>query len=118
MRRVATRVAAAEGARVIVFGHTHRPRLETLENNTTLVNCGTWGWLGGHDPTEAEAWHDLFTCPSQITPRHHLTYARIDYDEQDVPSAQLLDFADQQRGTHTTDDQVALGVYWTASDWP
>jgi len=109
MRRVATRVAAAEGARVIVFGHTHCPRLETLDNHTTLVNCGTWGWLGGYDPTEAEAWHDLFTRPSQITPRHQLTYARIDYDEQDMPHAQLLDFTDQQKRTNKPDGQVAPG---------
>jgi hypothetical protein len=107
MRRVATRVAAAEGARVIVFGHTHRPCLETLESSTTLVNCGTWSWLGRCDPTEIDVWYRLFTRHDQATPRHHLTYARIDYDEQDVPHAQLLDFTKRQGG-NATGDQGAL----------
>jgi hypothetical protein len=107
MRRVASRVAAAEGAHIIVFGHTHRPCLETLEDGTTLVNCGTWGWLGGCNPTEADVWQELFARHDQITPRHHLTYARIDYDEQDKPHAQLLDFAERQPGV-VNDDQGAL----------
>ena len=103
MRRVATRVAAAEGAHVIVFGHTHRSCLETFESGTTLVNCGTWGWLGGCDPTEANDWQELFARHNQTTPRHHLTYARIDYDEQDKPCAQLLDFVERQAGAETSD---------------
>jgi hypothetical protein len=107
MRRVATRVAAAEGARVIVFGHTHRPCLETLEQHTTLVNCGTWGWLSGYDPIEAGIWQGLFAQSDHITPRHYLTYARIDYDEQDTPHAQLLDFSRQQ-GETTSEEQVGL----------
>jgi hypothetical protein len=108
MRRVATRVADAEGAHIIVFGHTHRPCLEILEEGTTLINCGTWGWLGGCDPTEANVWHKLFTSQEHTTPRHRLTYARIDYDEQDVPHAQLLDFAERQ-GKNVIGDPGALG---------
>jgi len=108
MRRVAARVAVAEGAHIIVFGHTHRPCLETLEEGTTLVNCGTWGWLGGCDSTKGDDWKELFARHDQITPRHHLTYARIDYDKQDMPRAQLLEFAERQPGV-VNDDQVALG---------
>jgi UDP-2,3-diacylglucosamine pyrophosphatase LpxH len=108
MRRVASRVAAAEGARVIVFGHTHCPSLETLEDGTTLVNCGSWQWLGGYDPTEAGVWRGLFMRPDRFRPRHRLTYARIDYDEQGVPQAQLLEFARSQR-EDTVGDQLALG---------
>jgi len=108
MRRVATRVAVAEGAHVIIFGHTHRPCLETLEDGTTLVNCGTWGWLGGCDPTKGDDWKELFGRHDQITPRPHLTYARIDYDKQDIPRAQLLEFAERQPGV-VNSDQVALG---------
>ncbi len=93
MRRVAGRLAAAEGARVIVFGHTHRPGLETLEDGATLINCGSWQWLGGYDSTDAQAWRELFGRPDWPRPRHRLTYAHIDYDEQDSPQAQLLDFA-------------------------
>lgn len=107
MRRVATRLAAAEGAHVIVFGHTHRPCLETLEDGTTLVNCGTWGWLGGIDPTKADDWQQLFAHHDQTMPRQHLTYARIDYDEQDKPRAQLLDFVQRLPGA-VIDDQSGL----------
>ncbi|GAB4529012.1 MAG: hypothetical protein Kow0063_05710 [Anaerolineae bacterium] len=106
MRRVARRVTDAEGARVVVFGHTHRPCLEMLEDNTTLINCGTWSWLGGHDPTTADTWQELFLQPDQITASHRLTYARIDYDEQDVPHASLLDFAGQQGKANARDQQI------------
>jgi UDP-2,3-diacylglucosamine pyrophosphatase LpxH len=96
MRRVAARVMVAENAHVVVFGHTHRPSLEILENGSTLVNCGSWLWLGGCDPANVEGWREFFAHPDQLTPHHHLTYARIDYDEQDVPHAQLLAFVEQQ----------------------
>jgi UDP-2,3-diacylglucosamine pyrophosphatase LpxH len=106
MRRVAARVATAEGARVIVFGHTHRPGLEVLEGKARLINCGSWQWLGGYDPAEVDVWTELFTHPTQIVPHQRLTYARIDYDEQDIPHAQLLNFTEQQK-RDVTDWQVA-----------
>jgi UDP-2,3-diacylglucosamine pyrophosphatase LpxH len=96
MRRVASRVIVAENAHVVVFGHTHRPGLELLENGGTLVNCGSWLWLGGRDPADVEDWREFFAHSDQLTLHHHLTYARIDYDEQDVPHAQLLAFVEQQ----------------------
>ena len=96
LRRVATRVATGESARVIVFGHTHRPSLEVLENGSTLANCGSWLWLGGYDPTDTEVWREFFVHPDQLVPLHRLTYVRIDYDEQGIPHARLLDFARQQ----------------------
>jgi hypothetical protein len=108
MRRVAARVAASEGAHVIVFGHTHRPCIESLEDGTTLVNCGSWQWLGGYDPTEVDVWRKLLVGSIPITPRHRLTYTRIDYDEQDVPHAQLLNFAEEQE-RNSSGDQVMLG---------
>lgn len=97
MRRVAARVADSEGARVIVFGHTHRPGLEKLENNATLVNCGSWQWLGGCDPAEPAVWRNHFEHPFQITPCHRLSYVRIEYDEQDLPHVQLLEFTERRR---------------------
>jgi UDP-2,3-diacylglucosamine pyrophosphatase LpxH len=103
MRRVATRAAAKQGARVVVFGHTHRPSLETLKDNTTLVNCGSWHWLAGYDPTEVNAWRELLAYPDRVAPRHRLTYVRIDYDEQDAPRAQLLDFMEQQKKVITSE---------------
>jgi UDP-2,3-diacylglucosamine pyrophosphatase LpxH len=97
MRRVATRLAETQGARVIVFGHTHRPHLELLNEHTTWINCGTWQWLGGYDPVQADVWKELFDHPRRIPPRHRLTYARIDYDEQDRPHAQLNVWAEPQK---------------------
>jgi UDP-2,3-diacylglucosamine pyrophosphatase LpxH len=108
MRRVAVRVAASEGAHVIVFGHTHRPCIESLEDGTTLVNCGSWQWLGGYDPTEVDVWRGLLVGATPTRPHHRLTYARIDYDEQDIPHAQLLNFA-EERERNSRDEQVALG---------
>lgn len=106
MRRVAARVADAEDARVIIFGHTHRPYLETFKDGTTLVNCGTWQWLGGYDPADADAWRELFTSHPPIEPRHRLTYTRIDYDAQNIPHAQLLDFTEEMK--NISDEQVTL----------
>jgi UDP-2,3-diacylglucosamine pyrophosphatase LpxH len=97
MRRVAARAADRQGARVIVFGHTHRPYLETLKDSATLVNSGSWHWLAGCDPVEADVWREFLAHPHQVRPHHRLTYVRIDYDEHDVPHAQLLDFAEQQK---------------------
>jgi UDP-2,3-diacylglucosamine pyrophosphatase LpxH len=96
MRRVALRLARAQGARVLVFGHTHRPYLETLSDGITLVNCGSWAWLSGYDPLQADIWLKLLAEPHQVAPRHRLTYARIDYDERDEPHAQLLEFAPER----------------------
>jgi UDP-2,3-diacylglucosamine pyrophosphatase LpxH len=98
MRRVAARLAKTQGARVIVFGHTHRPLLETLDGNITWVNCGSWHWLGGYDPVRPEVWQKLFANPHRVVPHQRLSYARIDYDGQDQPQAQLLDFVDPRKG--------------------
>jgi UDP-2,3-diacylglucosamine pyrophosphatase LpxH len=108
MRRVAVRVAASEGAHVIVFGHTHRPCIESLEDGTTLVNCGSWQWLGGYDPTEVDVWRGLLVGATPAGPHHRLMYARIDYDEQDIPHAQLLNFS-EERERNPRDEQAALG---------
>jgi UDP-2,3-diacylglucosamine pyrophosphatase LpxH len=98
MRRVATRLARTQGARVIVFGHTHRPLLETLGDNASWVNCGSWQWLGGCDPVRPEVWQKLFADPHHVVPQQRLSYARIDYDDQDQPQAQLLDFVHPHKG--------------------
>jgi UDP-2,3-diacylglucosamine pyrophosphatase LpxH len=97
MRRVAARVAEAESARVIVFGHTHRPGLEKLENNATLVNSGSWQWLAGNDPTEPAVWRRHLEHSGQIMPFHRLSYVRIEYDEEDVPYAKLLEFTERRK---------------------
>jgi hypothetical protein len=74
-----------------------------LKDNTTLVNCGSWHWLAGYDPTEVNAWRELLAYPDRVAPRHRLTYVRIDYDEQDAPRAQLLDFMEQQKKVITSE---------------
>jgi UDP-2,3-diacylglucosamine pyrophosphatase LpxH len=95
MRRVAARIATTQSAQVVVFGHTHLPRIETLEDNITLVNCGSWQWLGGYNSSDVSAWQEMFTHPTQVLPRHRLSYTRIEYDEQDFPHARLLEFTGQ-----------------------
>jgi hypothetical protein len=107
MQRVAARLADDQGAQTVVFGHTHRPYRQTLEGGTTLINCGSWQWLGGYDAAIAKVWRELFTDPTHIVPRHRLTYARIDYDQENVPNARLLDFAEEKG--ETAEEQVKLG---------
>jgi UDP-2,3-diacylglucosamine pyrophosphatase LpxH len=106
MQRVAARLADDQGAQIIVFGHTHRPYLQTLEGGTTLINCGSWHWLGGYDAADAKVWRELLADPTQIVPRHRLTYARIDYDQENVPRAQLLDFSEEKG--ESAEEQVKL----------
>jgi UDP-2,3-diacylglucosamine pyrophosphatase LpxH len=95
MRRVAARLARTQGARVVVFAHTHRPHEETLEDGTAWLNSGSWGWLAGNDPNQPGDWEKLFNGSYHTPPSHKLTYVRIDYDEWDQPRAQLLNFANR-----------------------
>jgi UDP-2,3-diacylglucosamine pyrophosphatase LpxH len=95
-------VAAAEIARqqkaaVIVFGHTHQPVCQSLAGGGLYLNTGCW--LGPADLTTApfELWAALFH--NVLKPGDgpiKLPYARIDYDEQDQPAGQLLDFVDDE----------------------
>jgi UDP-2,3-diacylglucosamine pyrophosphatase LpxH len=94
LHRAAEEIAQREGARVIVFGHTHYPVQESLETGGIYINTGCWV----RDLSEAspELWTALFSGsqPYQDIP-FRLPYARIDYDEDNNPTAKLLYFADK-----------------------
>jgi UDP-2,3-diacylglucosamine pyrophosphatase LpxH len=91
LRRAAEKVAQQEGAKVILFGHTHYPVQELLSNGSIYINTGSW--VQDFSDALPETWEALFEGACQlndIPPR--LPYARIDYDEQERPSARLLYF--------------------------
>ncbi|MCL4295798.1 MAG: hypothetical protein KJ077_08735 [Anaerolineae bacterium] len=94
LHHAAEEIARQQGARVVVFGHTHFPTQETLETGGVYINTGCWlRDLSGAPP---EIWQGLFEgAPlySDLPPR--LPYARIDYDEENNPSARLLYFAEE-----------------------
>ena len=97
LQAAAAEMARQQKAEVIVFGHTHQPVSQTLADGQLYLNTGCW--LGTADLTTApvELWAALFdgslkTGDVPLT----LPYARIDYDEQDQPVAQLCDFVATQ----------------------
>ncbi|NJN94609.1 MAG: hypothetical protein HC875_11190 [Anaerolineales bacterium] len=98
LRRAAEEIARQQGARVVLFGHTHCPAQEILENGGVYLNTGCW--LPDLSNASPEIWQDLFTSDRPITNlKLRLPYARIDYDEENNPSAQLLYFAQEDPPT-------------------
>lgn len=94
LRRAAEEIARQQGARVVVFGHTHAPMQETLETGGVYINTGCW--LHDLSDVSLETWRGLFEGSQRQTDlRPRLPYARIDYDEENNPSAQLLYFAEE-----------------------
>lgn len=93
LRQAAQAVARREGARVVLFAHTHRSTQQPLDAGATYINTGSWLWHGegadGSGPPDFRALSRLerFQRPGR------LPYARVDYDAAGVPRAQLLDFA-------------------------
>lgn len=90
--QAAAEISRQEGAKVVVFGHTHRPMQKTLETGSVYINTGCW------IPDLSEASPDLWRRLFDGSANYHdlslrLPYARIDYDDDNQPSAQLLDFA-------------------------
>ncbi len=107
----AAEVAQQEGARVVVFGHTHRPMQEVFETGSVYINTGCWV----PDLSEAppELWRGLFAGAV----RYHdlplrLPYARIDYDDDNQPRAQLLDFADELAAQPGESPEKASGRFF------
>ena len=91
LRRAAEKVAEQEGARVIVFGHTHYPVQEPLSNGSVYINTGSW--VQDLSDARPEIWEALFNGsqrPNDLA--LPLPYVRIDYDEYNMPSAKLLYF--------------------------
>lgn len=88
----AVEISRQEGAKVVIFGHTHRPIQETLETGSVYINTG--GWIPDLSEATPEFWRGLIDGSVRYDDLPiHLPYARIDYDEDNQPTAQLLDFA-------------------------
>lgn len=85
----AERKAAATGALVVVFGHTHRPVVRQLSNGGVYINSGTWVWRGDFAGANRELWRDLFENPAKYSGYREPTYVRVDYDEDERPRAGL-----------------------------
>jgi UDP-2,3-diacylglucosamine pyrophosphatase LpxH len=94
LHHAAEEIARQQGARVIVFGHTHFPTQEPLETGGFYINTGCW--LCDLSSAPSGIWQGLFEGSQRYSDlRPRLPYARIDYDEENNPSAQLLYFAEQ-----------------------
>ncbi|MBN1991800.1 MAG: metallophosphoesterase [Anaerolineae bacterium] len=91
LHHAATEIVKREGARVVLFGHTHYPVQEFLNNDSVYINTGSW--IEDFSDASPETWAALFSGSWQS---HHaaarLPYARIDYNEHHLPTAQLLFF--------------------------
>jgi len=81
-----------EDARVIVFGHVHEPCEIELTGDAMYINAGSWTWCRDMTGADHVAWLDLFRNPDRYMGSRRLTYVRVDYDESDVPRAQLRTF--------------------------
>ena len=91
LRQAARQIAGKEGAKVILFGHTHHPLQESLPNGGAYINTGSW--IENFFDAPLETWETLFEgmhYPGNLLPC--LPYARIDYDEDNMPTVQLLYF--------------------------
>jgi hypothetical protein len=87
---VARQRAAESGARVVIFGHTHDGRVETLPGGAVYINSGTWTWWADLRGAGPETWRELFAHPERFTGDRRRHFVRVDYDEDDRPSGRLL----------------------------
>jgi len=102
LQRAAAEIAGQENAKVVLFGHSHRPVYHELTASSIYINTGCW--LGQQDLANSspETWQALFqgaAKPDQFHPLQ-LPYARIEYEADDCPIAQLLDFANDNAVFH------------------
>ncbi len=92
LREEAARKKKEEGADVVVFGHSHQPVAETLENGVRYFNAGTWTWNHSFPTTDLATWRRLFRHPERFTDQRRLNYVRIDYVDGQIAEAQLLEY--------------------------
>jgi UDP-2,3-diacylglucosamine pyrophosphatase LpxH len=88
----ASKQAAGEGAKLVVFGHTHDAGMESLPNGGTYINSGTWTWRADLSGEGRGTWRDLFEHPEWFTDERRLSYVRIEYDKDGQPHGELLDY--------------------------
>ena len=117
----AARIAGQEGAQAILFGFSHQATQKRLKNGAVYINTGCWAQ--DFSAASSETWQAIFErsglhgkLPNEIPAK--LPYARIDYDEADTPSAQLLDFAAQgQVGAKATKGLSQKVMGWLFNKW-
>ncbi len=96
LRQAAEEIARQEGAKVVLFGHTHQPAYEKLDSGGVYINTGCWLWKQDLSNAPLKTWEALFKDGQAYGNLPGcLPYARIDYDAHDNPTAQLLDFANK-----------------------
>lgn len=91
LHRAAEVKARETGAEIVVFGHTHDPLCERLENGSLYLNTGTWTWWRDFAEAGLDDWKKFYAAPEEFMDEHYLTYARIDYDEFGRPHGRVLD---------------------------
>jgi UDP-2,3-diacylglucosamine pyrophosphatase LpxH len=107
--QAATEVAEREGAVIVLFGHTHRTSQTTLNNGSVYINTGAW--VADLTNTSTETWQALFSGALEARDTTlGFPYARIDYDENDLPAAQLLYFGQKPK-------TVANGILASIKNW-
>ena len=107
LRQAAAEIARQEGAKVILFGHSHHPVYEALDGDGVYINTGCWLWKQDLSGVPIETWEALFKDPQKnVDIPGRLPYARIDYDEDDDPIAQLLDFANKNASFQAREGQA------------
>jgi hypothetical protein len=107
LQRAAAEIAGQENAKVVLFGHSHRPAYHELAASSIYINTGCWMGRQYLASSLPETWQALFqeaAKPNQFHPLQ-LPYARIEYEADDCPIAQLLDFADDNAAYHRPADK-------------
>lgn len=94
LRQAAQEITDQEKAQVIIFGHTHEPIEDLLENDCIYINTGSW--IRDLSNISPNMWAALFNRGSKFEKLpDRLPYARIDYDHNEMPQAKLLYFTCQ-----------------------
>jgi hypothetical protein len=107
----ASRLAEEEGAKLVIFGHTHDAGTESLPGGSTYINGGTWTWRADLSGEGRRTWQDLFEHPEWFTDERRLSYVRIDYDEEGQPHGKLVDYEPLEKRQHAASPVAELS-FW------
>ena len=95
LSEAAEEIIATGKAKAVFFGHTHHPAFEKFGDAGYYINTGAWLWSENFDNATKEKWFALFKNPEQFEKTKRLPFARVDYDKNDMPIPQLLDYSGQ-----------------------